>query len=58
MFTLPTGDGSYLLATGPKKHEVQQAFASATDADGFTADLVSRKKQVLPTIIGSISQKK
>ncbi len=57
MCTIPTGEGSYLLMSGPKKNVIMNAFADSTDENGFVAELVSRKKQVLPTIISALENK-
>lgn len=57
LFTIPTGEGSYVLMTGPKKNAAVNAFADITDETGFAAELISRKKQVLPAIISALDNK-
>ena len=51
MFTFSNGSGSYLLAAGPHENIVKAAFGPLMDDEGYAAEVVSRKKQVLPTII-------
>ncbi len=55
MLTLANGSGSYILASGDLKHFVKNIFDK--DHDGFVSGLVSRKKQLLPTIISALGAK-
>ena len=49
LFTDPLGIGSYLMAVGNKKDEVLKAF-SLQDEKSFAKGIISRKKQVVPTL--------
>ena len=52
MLTNPTGSGSYLISTGPRKAVAEELFRLR---DGFADELVSRKKQLLPAVIAALS---
>lgn len=55
MLTNPNGTGSYLLTAGHKKQSVQTMFLSDRKED-FVKGLVSRKKQLLPTVIEELTK--
>ena len=55
MLTNANGSGSYLLSAGDKKHIVPDMFKK--DKEDFINGLVSRKKQLLPAVIKSLSTK-
>ena len=52
MLTNPNGSGSYLISAGPRKKMIENLFPQEK---GFVKDLVSRKKQLLPAVISSLS---
>ncbi len=52
MLTNPNGSGSYLIGAGPRKQIAEDLFPLK---DGFAEDLVSRKKQLLPSVISALS---
>ena len=52
MLTDPFGSGSYLLYAGKRSDLIEKAFEKM-DKFGFVNHLVSRKKQLLPGIIGA-----
>lgn len=56
MLTNPNGAGSYLIAAGGKKRITKEIFGSKIK-DNFVNGLVSRKKQLLPSIIASLGGK-
>ena len=47
-------DGSYLVSAGSRAPVAEQLFPDVT-REGFTEDLVSRKKQLLPAVIKALS---
>jgi len=53
MFTLPTGDGSFVIASGDKATIIDEIYPNRIN--GFVKKLVSRKKQLLPEIIKRLS---
>ena len=55
MLTNPNGSGSYVLSAGARKRVVREAFT--INKDGFVEGLVSRKKQLLPGLIGALGAK-
>ncbi len=55
MLTNPNGTGSYVIAGGEKKHMVESMFVGNMKED-FVSGLVSRKKQLLPTVIAEFSK--
>ena len=54
MLTNPNGSGSYLITAGGKQSIINEIFDLK---DGFVNNLVSRKKQLLPSIIKNIGGK-
>lgn len=56
MLTNPNGSGSYLIKAGNKAYLLKELFAKDV-INGFTKNLVSRKKQLLPEIIKVIGGK-
>lgn len=55
LFTDPMGLGSYFLAAGKRANVVAEAFGEILNKQQFGKGIVSRKKQVLPIIIDSLS---
>ena len=55
MFTSPLGLGSYFLSYGKKEWIIKDAFREIL-IDDFAPNILSRKKQVLPVIIDTISK--
>ena len=55
MLTNPNGTGSYVLVSGRKKYLFNDSYDKKIK-DGFIKGLVSRKKQLLPSIIKEISK--
>lgn len=55
MLTNPNGSGSYLLASGSKKHLIDDIYGKKMK-NCFVKGLVSRKKQLLPSVIKEISK--
>lgn len=55
MFTDPLGTGSHFLYTGKKSWVIEEGFQDLL-IDTFASNIISRKKQVLPIIIETISK--
>ncbi|MGB4614237.1 MAG: putative manganese-dependent inorganic diphosphatase [Erysipelotrichaceae bacterium] len=55
MFTDPLGTGSHFLYTGKKSWVVYEGFQDVL-VDSFATNIISRKKQVLPIIIETITK--
>lgn len=55
MLTLANGSGSYILSAGDKKYVLADAFKKHNN--GFVTGLVSRKKQLLPSVISAMGAK-
>jgi manganese-dependent inorganic pyrophosphatase len=55
MFTSPLGTGSYFLDYGKKEWIIRDAFRDIL-IDDFAPNILSRKKQVLPVVIDTISK--
>lgn len=56
LFTDPAGSGSYFLYTGKKSWVVKEGFADILTNDGYAEGIISRKKQVLPVIMQTMTQ--
>ena len=55
MLTNPNGSGSYVLAGGDKKYMIDDIFGKKI-VDNYVKGLVSRKKQLLPSIIKEVNK--
>ena len=55
MLTDPNGSGSYLIYSGPRQDIIEKAFPKMR-LNHFVNHLISRKKQLLPSIIGIIGE--
>ena len=55
MFTDPMGTGSHFLYTGNKSWVIDEGFRDIM-VDTFAPKIISRKKQVLPVIIKTVSK--
>lgn len=53
LLTNPNGSGSYILAGGNKKYIVEDIYSKVMN-DNFVKSLVSRKKQLLPSVIKAL----
>ena len=57
LLTNPNGSGSYILAGGNKKYIVEDMYGKIIK-DNFVKSLVSRKKQLLPSVIKALGGNK
>ncbi len=55
MFTMASGSGSYFLCDGEKKDTFYKAMG-ILDEESYAAEVISRKKQVLPRIIAYLEK--
>ncbi len=56
MFTMASGSGSYFMYDGNKKDIFKKAMQGIIDDEDYAAEVVSRKKQVLPRIVETLEK--